>query len=350
MAEVISVIVPLTPRSDTDLVSATTPAAYGAIATSWPPDAVTLAETLMHEFQHVKLCGLLDMVPLACSGDQRVYAPWRQDPRPGRPAAGHLRPPGDRPLLAGAAARRDHPDGLLRAQVLFARWRLAMGQTVQTLLETGSLTPAGVRFAERLRARGRQLMSAPVPAEAARIAAEVALDHRLTWQLRHVATDAADVAVLADACRGVNRRPGDALTWVQEDIRQGQFGSCEPLAEHAIPGTATVSDLCAEGVPESARPIACCSTGGEPRVQAYRDEIATARARSLMPGSAWPSPSTNCRRCRPDRYSPPSCRSCSTCTPVWNKVSALIRSTWRPGSHDPDPDSRTPRSVAATRS
>jgi HEXXH motif-containing protein len=27
---------PLTPRSDTDLVSATTPAAYGAIATSWP--------------------------------------------------------------------------------------------------------------------------------------------------------------------------------------------------------------------------------------------------------------------------------------------------------------------------
>ena len=68
MADVISVIVPLTPRSDTDLVSATTPAAYGAIATSWPPDAVTLAETLVHEFQQVKLCGLLDMLPLAASG------------------------------------------------------------------------------------------------------------------------------------------------------------------------------------------------------------------------------------------------------------------------------------------
>src|SRR5205814_6601031 len=35
MADVISVIVPLTPRSGTDLVSATSPAAYGAIATSW---------------------------------------------------------------------------------------------------------------------------------------------------------------------------------------------------------------------------------------------------------------------------------------------------------------------------
>jgi hypothetical protein len=62
------------------------------------------------------------------------------------------------------------PDGLLRAQVLFARWRPAIGETVQTLLKTGSLTPAGVRFAERLRAQGQQLMSAPVPAEAARIA------------------------------------------------------------------------------------------------------------------------------------------------------------------------------------
>ena len=155
MADVISVIVPLTPHSDTDLVSATTPAAYGAIATSWPPDQVTLAETLVHEFQHVKLCGLLDMVPLAASGEQRVYAPWRQDPRP---AGG---------LLQGIYAHlgivrfwqaQQHaetdPDGLLRAQVLFARWRLAIGETVQTLLETGSLTPAGVRFAERLRAQG----------------------------------------------------------------------------------------------------------------------------------------------------------------------------------------------------
>ena len=148
----ISVIVPLTPRSGTDLVSATSPAAYGAIATSWPPDEVTLAETLVHEFQHVKLCGLLDMVPLAASGEQRVYAPWRQDPRP---AGG---------LLQGVYAHlgivrfwqaqrhaEADPDGLLRAQVLFARWRPAIGETVQTLLDSGSLTPDGVRFAERLR-------------------------------------------------------------------------------------------------------------------------------------------------------------------------------------------------------
>ena len=165
MADVISVIVPLTPRSDTDLVSATTPASYGAIATSWPPDDVTLAETLVHEFQHVKLCGLLDMVPLAASGGQRVYAPWRQDPRPaGGLLQGIYAHLGIVRFWQAQQRAETDADGLLRAQVLFARWRPAIGETVQTLLETGSLTPAGVRFAERLRAQGQQLMSAPVPA------------------------------------------------------------------------------------------------------------------------------------------------------------------------------------------
>ena len=149
-----------------DLVSATTPAAFGAIATSWPPDEVTLAETLVHEFQHVKLCGLLDLVPLAESGERRVYAPWRQDPRP---ASG---------LLQGVYAHlgivrfwqaqqyaETDRDGILRAQVLFARWRPAIGQAVQTLCQTGGLTPDGVRFAGLLQAQGQQLMSAPVPGD-----------------------------------------------------------------------------------------------------------------------------------------------------------------------------------------
>jgi hypothetical protein len=276
MAEVISVIVPLTPRSDTDLVSATTPAAYGAIATSWPPDAVTLAETLVHEFQHVKLCGLLDMVPLACSGDQRVYAPWRQDPRP---AGG---------LLQGIYAHlgivrfwqaQQHaetaPDGLLRAQVLFARWRPALGQTVQTLLETGSLTPAGVRFAERLGARGQRLMSAPVPARAARIAAEVALDHRLTWQLRHVAADAADVAGLADACRRGEPCPGEARTWVQEDVRKVDSGLRSRLLNLRYLEPARYRALCADGVlPVSAADRLLLEQSSEAAVQAYRTWIA----------------------------------------------------------------------------
>jgi len=273
MADVISVIVPLTPQSDTDLVSATSPAAYGAIATSWPPDEVTLAETLVHEFQHVKLCGLLDMVPLAVSGGQRVYAPWRQDPRP---AGG---------LLQGVYAHlgivrfwraQQHaetdPDGLLRAQVLFARWRPAIGETVQALLETGSLTPAGVRFAERLRAQGHQLMSVPVPAQAAQIAAEVALEHRLTWQLRHVATD---VAGLADAYRRGEPCPGQALSWVQEDVRKVDSGLRSRLLNLRYLEPARYRALCADGVlPVSEADRLLLERSSEAAVLAYRARIA----------------------------------------------------------------------------
>ena len=52
--------VPDKPRKFAPVFLVPSPAAFGAIATSWPPDPVTLAETLVHEFQHVKLCGLLD--------------------------------------------------------------------------------------------------------------------------------------------------------------------------------------------------------------------------------------------------------------------------------------------------
>ncbi|MGH9055551.1 MAG: aKG-HExxH-type peptide beta-hydroxylase [Acidimicrobiales bacterium] len=80
ISEGVSVIVPLVPRSDLD--SATSPAAFGAIATSQPPSPVSMAETLVHEFQHIKLCGLMDMLPLIEPTRQKAYAPWRDDPRP----------------------------------------------------------------------------------------------------------------------------------------------------------------------------------------------------------------------------------------------------------------------------
>jgi HEXXH motif-containing protein len=276
MAEAISVIVPLTPRSDTDLVSATTPAAFGAIATSWPPDEVTLAETLVHEFQHVKLCGLLDLVLLAESGEQHVYAPWRQDPRP---ASG---------LLQGVYAHlgivrfwqaQQHAetdrDGLLRAQVLFARWRPTIGQAVQTLRQTGGLTPDGLRFAGLLHAQGQQLMSAPVPGEAAQIAAEVALDHWLTWQIRHVAVDAADVADLAAAYQRGEPCPGRARTWIQDDVRKVDSGLRSRLLNLRYLEPARYRELCTEGVLPLSEPDRLLLEGNsEDATAAYRTRIA----------------------------------------------------------------------------
>lgn len=161
-----------------------------------------MAETLVHEFAHVKLCGLMDMVQLVEPGGQKVYAPWRQDPRP---ASG---------LLQGvyahlAIARFWHaqmqvataPDDLLRAEMSFARWRSAINGTVGTLLGTGCLTPEGVRFAGIVQEEARALESAPVPEQARQAAAEAAMDHRLTWQLRHTAIDPDAVPMLAMAYR-----------------------------------------------------------------------------------------------------------------------------------------------------
>jgi hypothetical protein len=109
-----------------------------------PPDSVTLAETLVHEFQHVKLSGLFDLVPLSEFGGDTVYAPWRCDPRP---AAG---------LLQGVYAHigivrfrgtqwhaETDPDDALRAQVQFARWQPTIEAAVDTLRRTGCLTARG---------------------------------------------------------------------------------------------------------------------------------------------------------------------------------------------------------------
>jgi HEXXH motif-containing protein len=215
------VIVPLVPKGDLD--SATSPAAFGAIATSWPPSAVSMAETLVHEFQHIKLCGVMDMWPLIAPCEQKSYAPWREDPRP---AGG---------LLQGAyafagisrfwGAQRHvetEPDDILRANVLYERWRSTIGPATDTLLKTGALTPTGVRFVRMLREQGWRLQAEPVPAVAREIAEEVALDNWLTWQLRHIAVDAAGVARLAAAYKRGEPLGDQALpdSRIEDDTRK----------------------------------------------------------------------------------------------------------------------------------
>jgi HEXXH motif-containing protein len=219
----ISVIVPLVSQCDTDLVSATSPAAFGAIATSWPPDPVTMAETLVHEFQHVKLCGLMDMVPLVQPDGEKVYAPWRQDPRP---ASGLLQGVYAHLGIAHFWQAQQHvetdPDGILRAQAAFARWRSTINPATETLLRTGCLTEVGVRFVGMIRVQGRHLESESVPVEAEQIASEVALDHWLNWQVRHIAIDADGVASLAAAYQRGESFAGQERpnAWIEQETRK----------------------------------------------------------------------------------------------------------------------------------
>jgi HEXXH motif-containing protein len=203
IADTVRVIVPLAPHHKGEFISVTTPAAFGAIATTWPSDPVVMAETLVHEYAHLKLGALQDMMPLLKpdSSAALVYAPWREDPRP---ADGLLQ--GIYAHLAVARfwnAQRfldDDPDDLLRAHVLYERWQPTVEATCDSLLGLeGCLTPDGERFVRTLREQGRMLETGLAPDSARDMAEEVTLDHWLTWQLRHMAVEPAGVAAAATA-------------------------------------------------------------------------------------------------------------------------------------------------------
>jgi HEXXH motif-containing protein len=281
VTEGISVVVPLTAPSDTDLISATSPAAFGAIATSWPPDAVTLAETIVHEFQHVKLCGLMDMVPLTESGQQKVYAPWRPDPRP---VAG---------LLQGIYAHlgivrfwraqrqvETNPDDVFRAHVQYARWRSSVDVAVGTLRQTGCLTPAGMRFVDIVQAQELALPPEPVPGDAHELAREIALDHRLTWQFRHVAHDAAEVARLAGRYRQGEACPADRSprVWVRDDTREAGPDVRSRMLSLRYLAPARYREVYADGSVAISEPDRLLlGRQGNLAVQAYRDRITGSR-------------------------------------------------------------------------
>lgn len=190
IATVLNTVVPLTSDRTTHTVSATSTAAFGAVAASLPPDDVTLAETLVHECQHLKLCALLDLFPMVeDSSTCWYYAPWRDDPRPARG------------LLHGACAffgvtrfwrqQRNHgsADQVLRGHIEFARRRTETLDVMRTLIDSGELTRAGTRFVAGMRARLLGWLHDPVPAEASQMAAEVSIDHEATWRLQHLACD-----------------------------------------------------------------------------------------------------------------------------------------------------------------
>jgi len=276
LATGVSVIVPLVPESDLD--SATTPAAFGAIATSLPPDPVMMAETLVHEFQHLKLCGLMDMLPLIRPSEETVYAPWRQDPRP---VGGLLQ--GVYAFLGivlfwGAQRRVEtDPDDVLRAEVMYERWRSTMELATGSLLATSALTPTGARFVNLIREQGLSLESESVPAEAREMAREVALDHWLTWQVRHNAFDTAGVASLAASYhRGeplLDRTLPEGR--IAEETRKVDSATRSRLLDMRHLDPRRYRELCAAGVPGLSKADALLINGQDSAaVCAYRDEIA----------------------------------------------------------------------------
>ncbi|MEJ3747269.1 HEXXH motif domain-containing protein [Actinomycetes bacterium KLBMP 9797] len=139
-------VVPLVPPSPGGSVSAASRVAGGAVAVAPPADAEELALLLVHEFAHMKLGGLLDLVDLHESQGRGLYrAPWRADPRP----VGAL--------LQGAYAHLAVTDYWRARRISsstadrevdfeFAYWREQTKAAVATLEGSGELTDAGRVF------------------------------------------------------------------------------------------------------------------------------------------------------------------------------------------------------------
>jgi uncharacterized protein len=178
----IRVIVPLAmpPRGQ---VSSSSAENFGAVALSQPSDPRTFAVTLAHELQHLKLCALLDIIPLTLPDDgRRFYAPWREDPRP---ISGLLQGAYAYLGVSGFWRRQRHLDSGpagIRAHAEFARWRTAAAGAVDTLRASGLLTPVGLSFAQGMAQTLRRWQDEPVPGEAQALAHGEAEQHLVRWR------------------------------------------------------------------------------------------------------------------------------------------------------------------------
>ena len=293
----VPVIVPLVPRSDLD--SATSPAAFGAIATSLPPSPVIMAETLVHEFQHIKLCGLMDMLSLIEPSDDQGVRPVARGPAPaGRDLAGGLRVHGDRALLGRPAARGDGARGILRRSVLYERWRLAIEFAVGSCSDRGRYS---ARRSLRHRAQGAGPVpeSGPVPAEAGR--------SRWRWPST-TGSPGSSGTPRSTAPGSPGWRPrtsaasrsaaGSFPGWIEDDIRKVDSVRQKPPAQHAFPGAKAIRAVVRDGRAELGAADALLLRGdADAAVAAYRGHSPPSRTRP--PGSGWRWRSTASRASPP---------------------------------------------------
>ncbi|MFF9338199.1 MULTISPECIES: HEXXH motif domain-containing protein [unclassified Streptomyces] len=181
--------------------SASSGDAFGGLLSSLPPDPVTFAVTLVHEFQHTKLGALIHLLTLERDdGAARHHAPWRDDPRP---LNGLLQ--GAYAFLGIAGFRSRHLDLAPAAGRAFAEFELALvrrqtREAIATLAADPALTAHGRRFLAGMTARLPARPADPrVRPGVDALAALAAADHRAEWRIRHLAPAPEDVRALARA-------------------------------------------------------------------------------------------------------------------------------------------------------
>jgi HEXXH motif-containing protein len=193
-------VVPQPPAERFRTMSASAGDAFGCTLVSEPADGTELAVTLVHEFQHIKLGGLLHLAALY-DGEpvEPLYAPWRDDPRP---LAGVLQ--GVYAFVGitefWRALRRITGGTTERlAEFEFARWRSPVVATLQRLARLPQLTDLGRQLVDGLLGTAADWDAEQVPAEVLTAAQLAVADHRTRWRLHHLRPDPALVGSLATA-------------------------------------------------------------------------------------------------------------------------------------------------------
>ncbi|MFB9849800.1 HEXXH motif domain-containing protein [Micromonospora andamanensis] len=276
-------IVPVNPAPGSS-GSVTAQHGFGSVAMSLPRNGATMADTLIHEFQHSKLYAVMDLVPLHHKVPDLSYSPWRPDPRP---LTG---------ILQGAYAyigvtdfwdrQRRLLDGSRRmfADFEFARWRVQVARAVRMLLASGRLTEHGVEFVRAMGAHSSRWLESEVPEPVRRLAEIAVLDHQMLWRLENARPDARAVRKLANAW--LNDRPCSLDTdSIDVQVRAIAADDTElsvrmDLILREMGRSAT--DIVAPLGPSSAGPADVALVKGQPHrlvVELYEEQIAAEPAR-----------------------------------------------------------------------
>lgn len=161
--------------------------AFGAVLSSAPATATTLAATLVHEIQHTKLAALGAMVTLHhASPAARHFAPWRPDPRPYdgllQGAYSHLALADYFQRAALATTLPAHRDA---AWAQHARCQAQVGAALPALVGSGDLTVRGRQFVDRMVEVYERLAEQPPPRGHAARATAYVQAARTLWSRRH---------------------------------------------------------------------------------------------------------------------------------------------------------------------
>ncbi|GIE35980.1 HEXXH motif domain-containing protein [Actinoplanes italicus] len=203
-------LAPLPAVTGWDTRSASTGDAFGAIMCSLPPDPVTLAVSLAHEFRHIALGGLMHLVALTEGpGEPCLYAPWRDDPRP---AGGLLQGIYAFHGIAGFWRDQRRVPGNPHPRLDDFEYAYSRAQTREAIaiaLADGNLTERGRHFVRLMAAAMDDWDADSLDPEAAELARLVADGHRAGWRIRHRHPDPGTVKALAAAWREQRTPPAE---------------------------------------------------------------------------------------------------------------------------------------------